>query len=268
VVMNLVMNASESYGDSPGTVRIRLGAGLFDDGFVSGTVSASWRSTDSPPPAGDYAYIEVSDDGCGMPADHLARIFDPFFSTKFTGRGLGLAVLLGIVRTHSGMISVASAPGVGSTFRVLFPATLPEDAVARRETPREGGPQAGGTILVVDDEETVRSIVRSMLERAGYDVLCASDGQEAVDILRESPGEIRCVVLDLTMPRMTGEECFRRLRELRPDLRVLVSSGYDREDVTGRFRENELAGFIQKPYRYADLVAALLRAAEGPRLPD
>jgi PAS domain S-box-containing protein len=257
IVMNLVINASESYGDGAGIVLISTGVAHFDSDYIIGTEHSSWKSLDSPPAPGQYVFLEVADTGCGMSPDVLSRLFDPFFSTKFAGRGLGMSVLLGIVRSHGGMVSVRSEPGVGSTFRVFFPVTPDHRVFSAVPVPPVSGIRAVGTVLVVDDEETVRSIVKSMLERSGYDVLLASDGCEALEIFRERHAGICCVILDLTMPRMSGEECFGLLKAIRSDVRILISSGYDRIDVTGRFTGTELAGFIQKPYRYADLVAAV-----------
>jgi two-component system cell cycle sensor histidine kinase/response regulator CckA len=255
--MNLVINASESYVDGDGIILISTGAEACDAEYISGTVHSSWKSMDSPPAPGDYVFLEVSDTGCGMSDDVLNRLFDPFFSTKFAGRGLGMAVLLGIVRSHGGMVSVRSEPGSGSAIRVLFPVSEDPGSRETASVPPLPGVQAAGIILVVDDEETVRSIVKSMLERAGYDVLLARDGTEALEIFSRRHLEIICVVLDLTMPRMSGEECLRLLREVNPDVRVLISSGYEQVYVSGRFSGKEMTGFIQKPYRYADLVTAV-----------
>ena len=260
ILMNLVINASESYADGDGVVLITTGEAVCDADYISGTVHSSWKSMDSPPAPGDYVFLEVSDSGCGMSDDVMSRLFDPFFSTKFAGRGLGMAVLLGIVRSHGGMISVRSEPGSGSAIRVLFPVSENPGRSETLPVPQVSGVRAAGTILVVDDEETVRSIVKSMLERAGYDVLLASDGAEALEIFSRVHHEISCVVLDLTMPRMSGEDCLKLLRKVNPDVRVLISSGYEQVYVTGRFSGKEMTGFIQKPYRYADLVTAVSAA--------
>jgi PAS domain S-box-containing protein len=267
IVMNLVINASESYGDGDGIILLTTGESVCDADFISGTVHSSWKSMDSPPAPGDYVFLEVTDTGCGMSDEVLRRLFDPFFSTKFAGRGLGMAVLLGIVRSHGGMISVSSEPGSGSAVRVLFPVSeIPRCSETASVAP-VSTLRAVGTILVVDDEETVRSIVKSMLERAGYHVLLASDGAEALEIFSRRREEISCVVLDLTMPRMSGEECLRFLREVDPEVRVLISSGYEQVYVTGRFTGREMTGFIQKPYRYADLVAAVSGVIRNGSLP-
>lgn len=185
-----------------------------------------------------------------------ARIFDPFFTTKATGRGLGLSAVQGIARNHRGAIRVYSTPGSGTTFKVLFPAA----AVARPPAPepdRQADLRGSGVVLVVDDEEVVRRTARVMLERYGYTVLMAENGQEALDKYRRNAGRIRLVILDLTMPVMGGEEAFRRLHELDPGVRVLLSSGYNEVEIIRRFTGTGAAGFIQKPYTAAKLAAKL-----------
>ncbi|MBE7560041.1 response regulator [bacterium] len=252
--MNLIINASEAIGEASGVIVISTGAVECDRAYLAG----SYIDEDLPP--GLYVYLEVADTGCGMTPETLARVFDPFFSTKFTGRGLGLAAVLGIVRGHRGAIKVYSEPGRGTTFKVLFPASsrpVQNDAVRQPAAARWRGV---GLILVVDDEETVRTLARRMLERLGFTVLVASDGQEGVEIFRQHADEVRAVLLDMTMPHMDGEEAFRELRRIRPDVRVVLSSGYNEQDATNRFAGKGLAGFIQKPYCLEDLCDVIRRA--------
>jgi CheY-like chemotaxis protein len=212
---------------------------------------------DGPLPPGQYAYLEISDNGYGMSKEVQARAFEPFFSTKFTGRGLGLAAVLGIVRGHQGTVKIYTEEGRGTTVKVLIP-VLPVDP--------SGGVKSGavpaawtgsGTILVVDDEESVRNVTRAALRRAGFDVLEARDGQEALELLTAHRDTVRLVLLDVTMPRMGGEEAYRRIRQIAKDIPVILSSGYNEQDATGHFSGKGLSGFIQKPYRPSDLVAKI-----------
>ena len=256
VAMNLVINAAEAIGEAEGVISLSTGVLQCSEDDLRGN-----QFVESPAP-GRYVSLEVTDTGCGMDAETRARIFDPFFTTKFTGRGLGLAAVLGIVRSHRGTLSVESEPGRGTTFRVLFPASA-ETAVPA-ESGRDAPPWRGtGTILLVDDEEAVRNIAARMLERCGFTVLRARDGREAVEIFRARTSEIVCVLLDLAMPRMDGEETYRELRRIHPGVRVVLASGYHDPEVAQRFRGADLAGFIAKPYR-VEVLSAKLREALAP----
>jgi two-component system cell cycle sensor histidine kinase/response regulator CckA len=258
VVMNLVINAAEAIGDVEGVIALSTGVMQCDEVYLRG------GGLIEPPAPGRYVYLEVTDTGCGMDAETQARIFDPFFTTKFAGRGLGLAAVLGIVRTHRGMLKVESERGRGTTFRILFPASAKTAAPAALGGTRP--PWRGtGTILLVDDEEPVRVVGTRMLQRCGFTVLTAADGREAVELFRAHRAEIACVLLDLTMPRMDGEETYRELRRLQPDVRVVLASGYSDQEISRRFRGAALAGFIEKPYRVGTLSAKLHEAlAPGP----
>lgn len=257
VIMNLITNASDALEEKSGVIVVSTGAMHCDREYLSETF------LDEALEEGDYVYFEVADNGCGMSRETRARVFDPFFTTKFTGRGLGLAAVLGIVRAHHGAIKVYSEQGHGSTVKVLFPVC--EQALDMM-LDNEIVPElvaAGGTILLVDDEEPIRLVGRKVLERAGYAVLTASDGVEAVAVYREYSDTIAAVVLDMTMPHMSGEETFRELRRIRPDVRVLLSSGYSEGEATHRFAGKGLAGFLQKPYRPHLLVETLAKILAG-----
>jgi len=253
VLMNLIMNASEAIGDRSGVVTIRTGLLHVDGSYLSETYVG--EEVDE----GYYTFVEVSDTGEGMDEETRARIFDPFFSTKFAGRGLGLASVLGIARGHGGTVKVYSEPGRGSSFKVLLPAQTDSNG-SRKEPPpaEEPRPQAEGTIMVVDDEESVRTVARLILEKAGYRVITASDGVEAEEIFAESGG-ISLVLLDMTMPHRDGAETYTQLRRVDPDVRVILTSGYSESDATARFAGKGLAGFIQKPYTPGELVGLVRR---------
>lgn len=251
---NLMINASEAIGDSGGEInvsgrRVRVDAEyLRRGGFVS----------ELPP--GEYASVCVSDTGSGMDAKTLEKIFDPFFSTKFTGRGLGLASVQGIVRVHEGALSARSRPDEGSSFEILLPAaTLPEihepptlPSMKEALPPLDG---SKGAILVVDDEEPVRKTARRILSRTGCEIILARDGAEgALEFERRAP-DLKAVLLDLTMPHMDGVEAHKLMRSLNPDVPVLVMSGYTEQAVSERFGAAGPAGFLHKPFRAEELLA-------------
>jgi PAS domain S-box-containing protein len=263
VAMNLITNASDALEGRDG--RIDVSTRLFQ-GDPSG-LPGLWYP--EPPEPGRYVLLEVSDTGCGMDEATLKRIFDPFFTTKQSGRGLGLAAVLGIVRSHGGGMGVESEPGKGTTFRVLIPPLVPHAQPARRPSAVPEGPAAprGGTVLLADDEPYVLDVARAMLEGAGYDVLVAADGEEAVERFREMRSSVELVVLDVTMPRMNGEEAFREIRRIDPTVPVLFSSGYSEPEAVERFLGKGLAGFIQKPYRTAAFISKVEAVLAERRTP-
>ncbi|MFH1436630.1 MAG: response regulator [Pseudomonadota bacterium] len=246
IIMNLVTNAADAIGEGIGVVHVKTGCMDCDEAFLS----ASAINENLRP--GTYAFLQVRDTGCGLDSETEGKLFDPFFTTKFTGRGLGLAAVAGIVRGHGGALRVQSTPGRGSTFTVLFPISA-KPVRQKREREPSGLLCGRGTVLLVDDEEEVRVTAGRMLERMGFTVLTASDGREAIDLFRAGSHEILFVLLDMTMPHMSGDETFRELRRLRSEVRVILSSGYSEQDAVSRFRSDGLAGFIQKPYRFKDL---------------
>lgn len=252
VVMNLVTNASEAIGETPGQLMVRLGQAHFERERLCNAY------VDSELTAQEFVFIEVSDTGSGMDSEVLEKLFDPFYTTKFTGRGLGMAAVLGIIRSHGGAILIDTAVGTGSTFTVLFPlGKLPAGLTGGSTEPFTEEPSDGELILVVDDEEPVRSLVSRVLLRAGYDVLLAENGRDAVRTYRDHVASIQAVLLDMSMPQMDGAETSRQVYEINPDARILFSSGYEETDATRRVTHEGMHSFIQKPYKPRDLVRAL-----------
>jgi len=260
IVMNLVTNASEAFGDEPGVITVAASVIDADRDYLLST----YVDDDLPP--GRYVSLEVSDTGHGMDEDTRSRVFDPFFSTKRVGRGLGMAAVLGIVRGHGGAIKVYSEPGRGTSIRVLLPCA----EAATREV-SSGAPGAAEpdqvalseTILVADDEEAVRQVTRLALEMAGFSVITAADGEEAVERFAACPLDIRAVLLDLSMPKMSGDEAFEAIKRIRPDVPIVLSSGFNEQDTTSRIAGRGLAGFIQKPYRPTELIDRLRQLLGG-----
>ena len=249
IIMNLVINASEAIGEKSGVIAITTGYMNCDHSYLKNI----WL--DENLTGGLYVYLEIADSGCGMSKETMARMFDPFFTTKFTGRGLGMAAVLGIVRGHKGAINVYSEEGKGTTFKVLLPASdRPADLFDGDKGLEHW--QGSGTVLLVDDEESIRGIGSEMLKELGFTVITANDGREAVELFVATP-DISFVILDLTMPHVDGEQCFRTLKQLRPDVKVIISSGYSEQEVSQKFSGKGLAGFIQKPYRLSVLREAI-----------
>ncbi len=239
VVMNLIINGAEAIGAEGGTVRVVTGV--------------------SRP--GTHVFMEVKDSGCGMTETTKAKMFDPFFTTKFTGRGLGLAAVAGIVRSHKGKMHVDSIPGQGTIFTVSFP-SVPANSPRPVEPPSSIVSRGSGTILVVDDEPALRKLAGAVLERAGYSVLVAKDGQEAVDVFRQNAAVIAAVLLDITMPVMGGHQAFELIREIRLGVPIIISSGYDEESAREKLGLEAVARFVQKPYSSTKLVAAIQAAMQ------
>lgn len=246
VLMNLIVNASDAIGERQGTISLTTGTVNADREYLSTSFMAPEL------PEGHYAFVEVADDGVGMDKETQAKIFDPFFTTKFTGRGLGLAAVLGIVRGHGGAIKVYSEPGQGSVFRTLFPIKeMPHEV---EKAPSDALKAKGnGIVLVIDDEEVVRNVTKRMLARLGYTPLLADDGPQGIELYAKHKDEIVCVLLDMTMPRMSGEDTFGHLKKINPELSVLLMSGYSEQEASNRFSGKGVSAFMQKPYTPQDL---------------
>ena len=247
VLMNIVTNASEALGDGHGTITVRTNRFKAEPGWLidAQLVPEIFE--------GEYIMLEIGDSGSGMEPEVAARMFEPFFTTKFTGRGLGLAAVLGIARSHRGALKVETRLGQGTTFRIALPAT---GVFPIGEPDTENGdsrPMLQATVLAVDDEATVRRTVTRALEMLGCKVVAAENGAVALQRVRQYGRPFDLVLLDLTMPQMDGVETLRELRRLRPDLPVILMSGFAQVQAMARFGEHRLAGFLQKPFKLDDL---------------
>ena len=264
IVMNLITNASDALEESGGTITLRTGVADLEE-LEQQRFGRPPHGEDPPEQSkGPLVYLEIGDTGQGMSPDTLSRIFDPFFSTKFSGRGLGLAAVMGIVRSHRGFIRIRTELEKGTAFRVLFPAV--GGAVPKLQKPVERSEWRGsGTILVVEDEEGVREVAERMLQDIGFETIGAEDGRHALDLMEDIGARVTAVLLDLSMPRMGGAETFRRLREMKPDLPILMMSGYTEQVVAPQFNNSGsgVTGFLQKPFLAEDLIAVLRRFAES-----
>jgi two-component system, cell cycle sensor histidine kinase and response regulator CckA len=259
VVMNLVINASEAVGDQEGVVTVSTSLrhctpeDLFNSYLNQNLLE------------GDYLCLEVTDTGSGMDQHTLERLFEPFFTTKFTGRGLGMSAVLGIVRGHGGSLSVKSKVGGGSTFTIYLP---PEEAVfpepVREEPDYPPDWKGEGTVLLVEDEESIRTLGTLMLEQLGFEVVTAEDGVAALEIYRREGSRFSLVLLDLTMPRMGGAETFRAIREINPDVQVLIASGFSAQEMEAQFEGQGLLGFIEKPFTLDTLRNIISRGSGSP----
>jgi two-component system cell cycle sensor histidine kinase/response regulator CckA len=253
VVMNLIINASEAIGETPGVIDVSVGRMTCDRGYLGQLHFGDQL------PAGEYLFLNVSDNGCGMSDDTKGKIFDPFFSTKFAGRGLGLAATLGIVRAHRGGIRVESQVGQGTTIQVLFP--IPGHPVegSTRTDALQHLPQGTGKILIVDDEKPLRNLAAQMLQTLGFTVQTASSGPEAIELFRQDSSRYRLILLDMTMPEMGGIAVIRELRNFKQDVKVILMSGYSEQDVREQLGDERPAGFLQKPFQRTQLWEAVDR---------
>lgn len=247
VILNLLINGAEAIGDKPGEVLISTDVRTLNPRQLAD----EFPGFEAAP--GDFVCMRVTDNGCGMTRETAIRIFDPFFTTKFTGRGLGLATILGIVRSHRGAVRVQSELGRGTTFTVALPAG--SRRIETRAAPLKSGRiRAGATLLVIDDDDDIRDVVQDLFGSRGVRVLEARDGEEGVETFRENAASIDAVLLDLTMPGMSGTEVFKQLRLIRPDARVILSSGYSEQEASTRIGSEQVVAFVQKPYTAGALV--------------
>lgn len=258
ILDSLIVNAAEAIGDRPGAVCVTTRNVESADIASTKRFPVSWE-----PKAHRYACLEVSDTGCGINCDAVNKIFDPFFTDKFPGRGLGLAVALGIVRTHGGAIGVESQPGQGSTFRVYLPLAEKREAAPADKAGRPIRTESGNTILLVEDQDMVRRMGERMIEHLGFEVLSAADGKAALELFQSHADRIACVITDLSLPEMDGWEILAAIREIDAEMPVILASGYDQSQAMNGRRNDLLQAFLHKPYRQADLKAAIARALES-----
>ncbi|MEA3415188.1 MAG: response regulator [Thermodesulfobacteriota bacterium] len=258
VITHLITNAVEAIGDSGGKIKLATGTISADDILESHLAPTDWK-----PAADSYAFLEVTDPGCGIADEDMSKIFDPFFSTKFTGRGLGLAVILGIARQWGGVISTESREGHGTTFRVLFPVVDDAISLVPQKDTAVQPMLKGDSLLLVDDDDMVREMAEQMLKCLGYSVIAASGGAEALDLFNRHRGEIGCVLTDLSMPGMNGWETIAALRRIDPNIPIILSSGYDEARVMDGGQSERPQMFLHKPYALADLKAALSAVEKG-----
>ena len=242
IVMNLITNASDALGE--------------EEGVISVTVSPAPAS----PLEGKFVRLEVSDSGGGMTDEIRTRIFDPFFTTKFAGRGLGLAAVQGIIRRHGGVINVASAPGQGSRFEILLPATSEPAGQSCAPAGCAAAGEAGNltrTVFIVEDEDSLRDAISKMLRRKGFDVIEACDGKTAVDLYRARASEIDVVLLDMTLPGIFGQEVLDELRRIQPEVKVIITTAYSRDWALTKVGEQQHWHYIRKPYSFGELMGLL-----------
>jgi len=253
VLMNLVLNAAEAIGEETGSITIRTARLRVTEADLADAILHSKSE------ANEFVQIEVIDTGCGMSKETQEKIFEPFFTTKFTGRGLGLSAVLGIVKAHNGVLKISSQVGQGTTFKILLPLIEGAEITPPSAEPPTGNGlwRGSGTVLLVDDEASVRESTSNLLSALGFQVLVAENGEQGLNTFATHVKDIVAVILDLTMPRLSGGEVLEQIRKTSPKLPVLLSSGYNEENTMERFTGKGLAGFLQKPFSINDLSAKL-----------
>ncbi|MGC8737406.1 MAG: PAS domain-containing hybrid sensor histidine kinase/response regulator [Candidatus Hydrogenedens sp.] len=247
VIMNLVINSNEAIGNRSGMIIVRTSASFCDSKYLD-TLFLPGELKE-----GLYVVVEVVDTGCGMDEETRKRIFEPFYSTKFTGRGLGLVSVLGTIKSHHGGIKVYSEKGRGTAFKIFLPAIewMEEKETIFTEEAKEF--RYEGKLLLAEDEDTVRAITQRMLEYLGFEVLSAIDGKEAIQLFKKHKEDIKCVFLDLTMPHADGVEACMEMKKMREEIPVILTSGYPHEQIINKVKIDLFSGYIQKPYRFENL---------------
>ncbi len=258
VVMNLIINAAEAIGDAEGKIDVLL---------AKVEIKAEQPEADHYGmiiPVGRYICFEVTDNGCGMDEATKRRIFEPFYTTKFTGRGLGMSAVLGIIKAHNGALQFESRLGYGTTFKVYLPVPLSKSEPDESQQITASVPwQGSGTILLAEDEVQVKAIAISFLEKLGFKVIDAANGKEALELYQRNPADITLVVTDMGMPIMNGYKLFNELKQLNPKLPIIISSGFGERDITSKIPKEYIAGLINKPYNFDRLRDVLRGVMEG-----
>jgi len=259
VLMNMIVNASDALENKPGTITVETGT-------VRRTAKdfAAMSAWGAAMKDGDYVYVKITDTGIGMSEGTISKIFDPFYTTKFAGHGLGLAAALGIVRSHHGTIAIESTPGKGSVFTVYLPATDKPVTMSARAEQLADSWRGSGTVLLADDEDTVREVASMMLEAIGFDVMCVENGREAVAAVKEHAHRLRAVLLDLTMPEIGGVEACHAIRMFNREIPIVLSSGYNKEEDVAAASGVSKPLFLKKPYRLDAMRSAFKRALTSP----
>jgi PAS domain S-box-containing protein len=257
VIMNLIVNASDALEDNPGEISIKTGT------IVNPSESIENSYLGESLPDGEYVYVTISDSGIGMDEKTCQRIFDPFFSTKVTGRGLGLAAVMGIIRSHNGSITLKSTPDEGTAFTFFLPVAEPSSSQKKKTTKTTEKWRGSGCILVADDENTVRQVAVLMLENMGFSVVGVSDGLKALAEIRDNPEKFCCVLLDITMPDMSGIETYHEIRKINSEIPIILSSGYNKQDEILHIDEDNHPLFLKKPYRLESIRNIVKTAVEN-----
>lgn len=246
IILNLVINAAESItDDEEGEIHVSLITTELTD------ICKETNYLGITIPSGYYICLEVTDNGSGMDNVTKLRIFEPFYTTKFAGRGLGMSAVLGIIQCHCGALQIFSQPGEGSTFKVYLPAQASKPSIGRSFLPKiESSWKGRGTIFLVEDDEQIIYVAKFMLEKLGFTVITASNGKEALNLYPKYSEEIILVITDIGMPIMDGYQLFRSLKAINPGLPIIIASGFGNAIVTAQIPEKEIAGFINKPYDF------------------
>ena len=261
VVMNLIINAAEAIGDAEGEIHVSL---------AKAEIKAKQSEKDHLGfiiPAGRYICFEVTDNGCGMDEETRRKIFEPFYTTKFTGRGLGMSAVLGILNAHNGALQLESRLGHGTTFRVYLPVQISKNESEEAHQKAVSAAWHGsGTILLAEDEEQVKSIAIALLEKLGFKVIDAANGKEALELYHQNATDITLVITDMGMPIMNGYELFYKLKQLDPQLPIIISSGFGEADIASKISLKEMAGLINKPYKFDHLREVLRGVVDGNKI--